>query len=576
MMTPPSYVDFEYGTENHLKGVMTSRPIIRRHVSGQWLRHRRLTLPLLSLTRESAEEKNVSSSFDLNYGHLKRVRVRQHGPSSMKGGEVILLNQTVTFHTPSPKPASVRSPVELFVYDLSKGVFEENSEMLIGAPVSGVYHSSICVFGLEIFFEGGINFGRAGSTRFGSTIFRVPLGITTRTLQELFTWIAEMERTVFQIHQYDVVNYNCHNFTQAACRFLVSEAANVPDFLFRTSEVAFDTPCGRMFSEFISMFSSSVCYSIVQRSVNHMLEYIDSVKRLRSAATLLCQVPILPLDMVMCFRICDAKVRRLTILGSKDRVARLVSEGVLVETSLSLLDQFAEDVASEANTWDPLVMKQSIDTLLLCLYYSPPVYWGPLLNTLRSVVLNKAALVVCLHHPYMMDVLSFGIRDFIVLPSDAKLALLRLACNLTCTISGAVLLTCYKAMNRWLSLIGFALMDSSECISYTGACLAVNLIVGLRHCHRTAFQFQLQSQPKHHCLFKLAGILLYNLHSSSRRTFSEPVVNMLLMALLSFKAISSTASQFVDNHEYAMKFTHLLQRCRTSHSACLICLLRIL
>lgn len=49
------------------------------------------------------------------------------------------------------------SKVELYVYDLSNGLARQMSLQLTGKQLDGIWHTSVVVFGMEVFYGQGIS-----------------------------------------------------------------------------------------------------------------------------------------------------------------------------------------------------------------------------------------------------------------------------------------------------------------------------------------------------------------------------------------------------------------------------------
>lgn len=48
------------------------------------------------------------------------------------------------------------TPVKLYVYDLSNGLARQLSLQLTGKQINGIWHTSVVVFGKEIFYGQGV------------------------------------------------------------------------------------------------------------------------------------------------------------------------------------------------------------------------------------------------------------------------------------------------------------------------------------------------------------------------------------------------------------------------------------
>ena len=57
--------------------------------------------------------------------------------------------------------------VELWVYDLSGGMAASMSQQMLGKYIEGIWHTSVVVYNLEIFFGQGISMVSPGSSHVG-------------------------------------------------------------------------------------------------------------------------------------------------------------------------------------------------------------------------------------------------------------------------------------------------------------------------------------------------------------------------------------------------------------------------
>ena len=83
------------------------------------------------------------------------------------------------------------STVTVHVYDLSQGYAQQLSKAVVGKEFKAVYHTGVVVYGTEYFYGAGIDTGFPGATPYGVPIKKVDNGTTTKTLQEIQTWIKE-------------------------------------------------------------------------------------------------------------------------------------------------------------------------------------------------------------------------------------------------------------------------------------------------------------------------------------------------------------------------------------------------
>ena len=119
--------------------------------------------------------------------------------------------------------------VEIYLYDISRGFASNVSKKLIGKQISGIWHSSIVVYGKEYFFSNQVyclpkgEFSKIKSLlpskiiNYGKTI--VP--------EELFNERFEASKQLFTNENYDLLYHNCNHLSNYYCQFLLGK--NIPD-----------------------------------------------------------------------------------------------------------------------------------------------------------------------------------------------------------------------------------------------------------------------------------------------------------------------------------------------------------
>jgi len=100
--------------------------------------------------------------------------------------------------------------------DLSEGLAAKDGERLLGVRLSGLWHSSLWVFGSWYSFVGTITVGQSPLS--ASEV--LPYGYTTRTEAEFSAFISEITER-FE-GNYSLFSLNCHTFTQDCLQFLLN------------------------------------------------------------------------------------------------------------------------------------------------------------------------------------------------------------------------------------------------------------------------------------------------------------------------------------------------------------------
>ncbi|EEH15774.2 hypothetical protein PABG_05861 [Paracoccidioides brasiliensis Pb03] len=118
--------------------------------------------------------------------------------------------------------------VELYVYDISKGLARELSLAITGTQIDAIYHTSLVFGGIEYFFGRGIQQAPPGTTHHGDPIERINMGTSELPIEV----------------SYDLFLRNCNNFTHDLATFLVGKG--IPDHIRNLPETFLSTPFGQM------------------------------------------------------------------------------------------------------------------------------------------------------------------------------------------------------------------------------------------------------------------------------------------------------------------------------------------
>ena len=112
------------------------------------------------------------------------------------------------------------SNVTLYYYDLSKRFASALSTILLNQYEEGIWHTSVGVFGKELYFYGSILSCEPGGSKFGQPTKSVCLGSTLRNLDEVN---EELGRIYFDYrpHLYDAFDHNCNTLSNHLIEFLL-------------------------------------------------------------------------------------------------------------------------------------------------------------------------------------------------------------------------------------------------------------------------------------------------------------------------------------------------------------------
>jgi hypothetical protein len=86
--------------------------------------------------------------------------------------------------------------IQLYVYDLSRGLARNMSASLLGIQLDAIYHTSIVFEGVEYVYDGGIQTVVPGKTHLGSPIEIVKLGRTELPIEVIMDYLESL-RSIF-------------------------------------------------------------------------------------------------------------------------------------------------------------------------------------------------------------------------------------------------------------------------------------------------------------------------------------------------------------------------------------------
>ncbi|ODH38308.1 hypothetical protein ACO22_02409 [Paracoccidioides brasiliensis] len=132
--------------------------------------------------------------------------------------------------------------VELYVYDISKGLARELSLAITGTQIDAIYHTSLVFGGIEYFFGRGIQQAPPGTTHHGDPIERINMGTSELPIEVVNEYMESL--AVKPRQSYDLFLRNCNNFTHDLATFLVGKG--IPDHIRNLPETFLSTPFGQM------------------------------------------------------------------------------------------------------------------------------------------------------------------------------------------------------------------------------------------------------------------------------------------------------------------------------------------
>lgn len=133
--------------------------------------------------------------------------------------------------------------VELYVYDLSRGLARQMSQSFLGVQIDAVYHTALVFGGIEYFFGAGIQQTYPGATHHGRPMSVIPMGKTDLPLEIILEYLDSL-RSVYTAESYDLFLHNCNNFTNDFAMFLLGKG--IPDHITSLPQTVLNTPFGQM------------------------------------------------------------------------------------------------------------------------------------------------------------------------------------------------------------------------------------------------------------------------------------------------------------------------------------------
>ncbi|KAB2581078.1 Desumoylating isopeptidase 1 [Lasiodiplodia theobromae] len=133
--------------------------------------------------------------------------------------------------------------VQLYVYDLSKGLARQLSRQFLGIQIDAVYHTSIVVGGIEYFYGAGVQSCYPGTTHHGAPEEVIKLGSTSLPMDVILEYLESLKQ-VYTPEAYDLFAHNCNNFSNDFAMFLVGKG--IPDHITSLPQQVLNTPFGQM------------------------------------------------------------------------------------------------------------------------------------------------------------------------------------------------------------------------------------------------------------------------------------------------------------------------------------------
>ncbi|KIW00011.1 hypothetical protein, variant [Verruconis gallopava] len=133
--------------------------------------------------------------------------------------------------------------VQLYVYDLSRGLARQFSRQLLGTYIDAIYHTSIVLDGIEYFYGAGVQSTYAGTTHHGQPMERINLGRTDLPMEIILEYLESLKQ-IYTAEAYDLFLHNCNNFSNDFAMFLVGKG--IPERITSLPQTVMNTPFGQM------------------------------------------------------------------------------------------------------------------------------------------------------------------------------------------------------------------------------------------------------------------------------------------------------------------------------------------
>ncbi|KAF8221391.1 DUF862-domain-containing protein [Tricholoma matsutake] len=132
-------------------------------------------------------------------------------------------------------------PVQLYVYDLSNGMARQMSRQLTGRQTDGIWHTSVVVYGREIFYGQGIDVTLPGRSHHGAPLQVLDMGQTSIDEDTFNEYLTEMKEH-YTADKYHLLDFNCNSFTNDCVGFLTG--GSIPNYIKDLPTDFLSTPFG--------------------------------------------------------------------------------------------------------------------------------------------------------------------------------------------------------------------------------------------------------------------------------------------------------------------------------------------
>ncbi|KAI0248568.1 PPPDE putative peptidase domain-containing protein [Lactifluus subvellereus] len=174
------------------------------------------------------------------------------------------------------------SPVQLYIYDQSKGLARAMSMQFLGRRIDGIWHTSVVVFNKEISYGRGISITGPGQSHHGQPVRIMDMGETAVDEQTFEEYIEEMSEH-YTADKYHLLDFNCNTFTDDCIGFLTG--GSVPAWIKDLPADFLSTPFGAALRPTIdAMFSPPTGSGSTQPTTSYSLPQAASNRTTNAAA----------------------------------------------------------------------------------------------------------------------------------------------------------------------------------------------------------------------------------------------------------------------------------------------------
>lgn len=141
--------------------------------------------------------------------------------------------------------------VQVYIYDITKGMARQLSPVMIGKQIEGVWHTAIVVYGKEYFFGGaGIGECPPGNTILGPPDLTVDLGSTEVPEEVFMSYLTSLGESTFSGDKYHLFEHNCNTFSNEVAQFLTGR--KIPSYVTDLPSEILSTPFGQALLPFLN------------------------------------------------------------------------------------------------------------------------------------------------------------------------------------------------------------------------------------------------------------------------------------------------------------------------------------